>query len=242
MRVLACAAALCVAMLAAAAGPWISMHRPVSTIYDIYVGGIRAGELTLDARFEGDSYRATSMLRTAGLPGAIYQASFRAEVDGTVGANGLAPRRFAADTRAEGEAQAVEVTYDGRAPAEVRADPPFKPKPWEIDPRQQAGTLDPISAAVTALTPAPKDAICSRTVDIFDGRRRYAIDLGAPQVDGERIRCRAVYRRVAGFKAKEMKETIPFNIWFEARPDGLAHVVRAAGESLLGVAVLLLRE
>jgi hypothetical protein len=79
-------------------------------------------------------------------------------------------------------------------------------------------------------------------VDVFDGRRRYAIDLGRPEADGERIRCRGVYRRVAGYKPKELREKIGFSVWFEERPDGLAHVVRVAGESELGLAVALRRE
>ena len=235
-------AALVIFSTAAWAGPHVTMHRPVSTIYDLYVGGIKAGELALDANFSGDRYRARSVLRTAGIVGAVYDASFTAETQGVVGPGGLVPRRFTADATSEGDAQEVDVTYAGRTPAIVRANPPFKPKPWEIEPQDQVGTLDPISAALTALAPMPRGAICNRTVDIFDGRRRYAVDLGKPAADGERVKCHAVYRRVAGYKPKELREKIEFNVWFEERPDGLMHVVRAAGESLLGLAVLLLRE
>ena len=134
------------------------------------------------------------------------------------------------------------MTYRGATPASVRADPAFKPKPWQIEPAEQAGTLDPISAALTALAPAPADAICDQSVEVYDGRRRYALDLGAPEADGARIRCRAVYRRVAGYKPKELAETIRFSVWFEERANGLAHLVRAAGESGYGLAVVLLRE
>ncbi len=38
------------------------------------------------------------------------------------------------------------------------------------------------------------------------------------------------------------RSEFPFNIWYEERPDGLAHVVRAAGDSVFGLAVILLRE
>ncbi len=138
--------------------------------------------------------------------------------------------------------QNVEMTYSGAAPAAVSAEPAFDPKPWQIEPTEQSGTLDPISGALTAMAPAPVGTICNRSVEIYDGRRRYALDLGAPEADGERIRCPAHYRRVAGYKPKELKETIDFSVWFEERPDGLAHVVRMAGESALGLAVVLLRE
>lgn len=227
---------------AAAQAAQVTLHRPVSTIFDLYLGGIRIGELSVNARMEGDRYRAASTMRTAGVVGALYAASFVAETEGTVGPRGLAPRRFVADTRAGGDVQAVEMRYEGPTPAQVKADPPFKPKPWEIRPEKQAGTVDPITAALMALAPAPVESLCRKTVDIYDGRRRYAVDLGAPVAEGERIRCPAVYRRIAGYKPKELKEGYELDIWFEERADGLAHVVRAAGESGFGLAVMMLRE
>jgi len=218
------------------------MHRPLSTIYDLYVGGVLAGELALSANFQGDQYRASSVMRTAGIVGAIYNASFEAQTEGRLAAEGLEPERFRAVGRMYSKAQNVEMTYRDAAPAAVHAEPAFDPKPWQIEPTEQAGTLDPISGALTALAPAPAGAICNRSVEIYDGRRRYAVDLGAPEADGERIRCPAHYRRVAGYKPKELKETIDFSVWFEQRPDGLAHLVRAAGDSSLGLAVVLRRQ
>jgi hypothetical protein len=224
----------------------VTMHRPVSTIYDLYLGGIKAGELTIDARFSGDRYSATSVMRTAGIVGALYKASFEAETSGRQGTGGLEPERFSATAQMYSDRQRVEMTYRGTAigtaPESVWADPAFVPKPWQIEPADQAGTLDPVSAALAALAPSPVAEICGRSVEIYDGRRRYALDLGKPKADGERISCPALYRRVAGYKAKELKETIAFTLWFEERPDGLAHLVRAAGDSVLGLAVVLLRE
>lgn len=218
------------------------MHRPVSTVYDLYLGGIRAGELTIDATFRGDRYSATSVMRTAGIVGALYKASFAAETEGRLGPEGLQPERFHAVAQMRSDRQNVEMTYRDATPAAVRADPAFVPKPWQIEPTDQTGTLDPVSAALTALAPARADAICDRSVEIYDGRKRYALDLGPPEADGERIRCAALYRRVAGYKPKELKETIAFDVWFEERADGLAHVVRAAGDGGYGLAVVLLRE
>jgi hypothetical protein len=222
--------------------PAVTLHRPLSTIYDLYVGGVLAGELTFHARAHGDRYSATSVMRTAGLIGAVYRASFEAETEGRLAAGGLAPERFRAVGRMYTKVQNVEMTYRDAAPAAVQAEPAFVPKPWQIEPEDQAGTLDPVSAALTALAPEPAGTICNRSVEIYDGRRRYAIDLGAPEVEEGRIRCPAHYRRVAGYKPKELKETIDFAVWFEKRPDGFAHLVRAAGDSYLGLAVVLLRE
>lgn len=218
--------------------------KPVNTIYDLYLGGIKAGELTIDASYADERYKAVSVLRTAGIVGAVYKASFEAQTEGRLTDRGLVPDRFAANSRMKKKQQAVEMLFEGNAPSAVNAEPAFIPKPWQIEPTDQAGTIDPITAALSALAPMPRDQICNRTVEVYDGRRRYAIDMGKPSQDGARIKCPANYRRVAGFKPKMMKKSpsFPFDIWLEDRPDGLTHVVRAAGESMFGVAVILLRQ
>lgn len=238
-------AMICISAIAApAAGALTKARAPIDTIYDLYLGGIWAGEMTVDATFRSGRYEGRSVMRTAGIVGLIYKASYEARAEGKVGGTGLTPQRFVATGRMEGDVQKVDVTYRNAVPVAVHAEPAFIPKPWQIDPRAQVGTLDPISAALTALAPAPPDRICNQSVDVYDGRRRYAIDLGAPKQDGERIRCHAVYRRIAGYKPKIMKKSrqIPFNVWYERRPDGLAQVVRVAGESGYGLAVVLLRK
>ena len=216
----------------------------LNTVYDFYLGGIKAGELRIDANYEAGAYSAVSILRTAGVVGMVYRASFEAEAEGRLTDSGLEPQRFAADSRMTSKEQSVEMLYTERAPREVRAEPAFHPKPWQIEPAEQVGTLDPITAALTALAPVEVADVCNTSVEIFDGRRRYAVDLGAPELEGGRIRCPALYRRVAGFKPKMMKKRpkFPFHVWFEERADGKAHMVRAAGDSVFGIAVILLRE
>ena len=218
--------------------------EPINTIYDLYLGGIKAGELTIDASYDAERYKAFSVLRTAGIVGAVYKASFEAETQGRLTDTGLVPDRFSANSRMKKKQQAVEMLYDGVAPKSVSAEPAFIPKPWEIEPTEQSGTIDPITAAIAHLAPMPRANICNRTVEVYDGRRRYAIVMGKPEQDGKRIKCPAKYQRVAGFKPKMMKKSpeFPFDIWLEERPDGKAHVVRAAGESMFGLAVILLRQ
>lgn len=231
------------AVLAALSGAGQAvLHRPMGAVYDLYLGGIPIGELRIEATVDGGSYAASSAMKTAGVLGAFYDAGYRARVEGTVGPEGLTPQRFVAEGQDGSFVQAVDMRYRDGRPAAVAADPPFKPKPWQIEPGAQRGTVDPVTAALTALAPAPPGRLCNRTVEIFDGRRRYAVDLGRPVADGERIRCEGLYRRVAGYKPKELKETIAFDVWFEERPDGLAHLVRAAGDSGFGIAVALLRQ
>ncbi len=235
------AAAVVVTSLVRAAAPG---PEPINTIYDFYLGGVKAGELTVDASYEGERYRAASVLRTAGVVGMVYKASFEAETEGQLTPAGFAPDRFAAASRMKKKEQYVEMTYHDNAPARITAEPAFIPKPWQIEPTEQTGTLDPISGALIGLAPTPVAEVCNKSVEIFDGRRRYAIDLGEPSMDNDRIKCPAKYRRIAGFKPKMMNKQaeFPFDVWFKEDNQGQAYFFRAAGESMFGVAVILLRE
>ncbi len=213
-------------------------------IYDFYLGGVKAGELTMKADLRGKRYRATSVLRTAGVVGLVYRAAFEAKTEGVLSGGRLEPAKFTADSRMRKKKQFVEMTYNGDAPKRIKAVPQFQPKPWQIEPTKQSGTLDPISAALTALAPAPVGEICNTSVEVFDGRKRYAVDLGAPVADGKRIKCPALYRRIAGFKPKMMKKrpTFPFDVWYEEQPNGYAKITRGAGDTPFGLAVILLRQ
>ncbi len=213
-------------------------------VYDLFLGGIKGGEMAIVTWISDESYHAEAVMRTAGVVGLVYNASFTATSEGAITPDGYTTERFKAQSAMYEKSQYVEMTYDGAAPASVYADPPFVPKPWEIEPTAQSGTIDPITAAITALAPMPVEQLCRRSVEIFDGRKRYAVELGAPEPDQGRIRCPAVYRRIAGFKPKQMRETpeFPFSVWFEVRDDGLAHVKRAAGDSMFGIAVVLARD
>ena len=251
------AAAMLMAMMTGGTG---GEARPpavagIDATYDFYLGGIWAGEMTIDADFGGDighdfggggTYRAGVTARTAGIVGFFFRAGIEAETVGRIDAAGLSPVRFTADAYERRRRQLVEISYDDGSPASVLAEPAYRLRPWSISSRGQPGIADPLSAALEALAPAAADAICSQTADIFDGKRRWAIEIGPPQNIGEggRIRCDAVYVRIAGFKPKLMGERArrPFALFFEERGDGLFHVVRVVGRTSFGLAVILLRE
>jgi hypothetical protein len=79
---------------------------------------------------------------------------------------------------------------------------------------------------------------------VFDGRRRFALEIGKRQRESTRIHCDAEYVRLAGFKPKWMGKnaTRPFTLFLEQRTDGLFEVIRAVGDTSFGPIVLLLRD
>ena len=222
-------------------GPAVAAERKVDAIYDIYLGGIWLADMHIEAEIGRIGYRATASLKTKGLAKAFYKAGFSAQTTGKARGIGLVPDRFTADSYDSRKRQSVEMIYGFGKPERLTAKPPFQPKPWEIDPLEQRGTADPLTAALSALAPEPGVAPCGRTVAVFDGRKRYAVKLGKPASRRGMIKCDAEYRRVAGFKPKQMKKPgFPFVLWFRETRDGY-EFLRAKGETPLGTAVIRLR-
>lgn len=224
--------------------PGVAAPGDIDHIYDIYLGGIWVAEMIVTAEIAEDRYEADAVLRTKGLIGALYKASFEVEAEGAVATDtGYNPARFTANSRNSKKSQFVEMRYEAGRPRTLTAEPEFQPKPWEVDPTAQADAADPLSAALGVLANQRAEGLCNRKVEIFDGRKRYAIVLGTPEQRTNAIKCPALYQRVAGFKPKMMaKPDFPFDFWFEAGPDGSYHVQKAVGETPIGTAVIRRRE
>ena len=235
-----------VAVLAPASG---SRARPpavaeLEVVYDFYLLGLRAGRLTVGAAFGTESYHASSVLRTTGIVGFFFDLAFEAEVVGRIDTDGLFPMHYSSYSRDPKRQQSIEISFEHETPVSSRVEPARRVRPWSINPRDQRGTTDPLSAVLAAFSPAPADAICDQRVDVFDGRRRFALEIGPRKREGSQIRCEAQYVRLAGFKPKWMGKRArrPFAVLFEERADGLFEIVRAVGESSFGPVILLLRE
>ena len=215
----------------------------VDHMYDIYIGGLWLAEMSVNADFDGTRYTANARLETTGVVGRFFKASFEAQAEGAQNGTGYQPDLFVADSRDTRKSQHVEMTYAQGRPASLIAEPEFKPKPWEIDPLAQQGTADPLSAALEFLANQEDGKLCNRGVEIFDGRKRYAIELKEPVKREEGIRCDAVYRRIAGFKPKKMEDPeFPFAFWFQQAENGSWEVLRAVGDTPLGTAVIRRRK
>lgn len=238
-------AALALAATLAGAGAQATTEERL--VYDLYLGGLKGAELAFEARLDGAAYAARGEFRTAGLVGAVYDAFFIAESEGALSPDGvLLPARFRAESGLGSDDRVVEMPFQGPAPEAVRADPPFDPKPWQVDPRAMTGAQDPVTAALGALLPAARlGALCGRSFDVFDGRKRYTVSLDAARPDGpsgEKV-CEGSYVRTAGFKPKMMaRGAFPFRLWTRPHPSGGDRIWKVHGETSFGIAAAVLRD
>jgi len=226
-------------VLALAGSPGHGAEPAFDSRYVLSLGGFTLAEIRFAGTLSAGAYSAEARLETAGLVDSLYRAGFTARAEGRRAGAALVPGHFEARTFDSGDSRDLAIRYGAGRPQAVTADPPFKTRPWEIDPRAQSGTLDPLSAAVALFAPQPEAGLCARAVESFDGRKRTRITLGEPERRGARIRCPGVYERVAGFRPERMAEPrFPLAVWYARDGGGLWRLDRAVAPTSYGSAVL----
>ncbi|MEM9726221.1 MAG: DUF3108 domain-containing protein, partial [Pseudomonadota bacterium] len=215
--------------------------------YKFYVGGVLIGKAWMSTSFADGRYRSQGSVETDGVAGWFVSATVVATADGAMGDDQPTPVKLDVTGVTDKTPWRMSIDYDGGAPTGVFSEPPFREKPYEIDPRRQGGALDPVSAVIATLTPM-KGSGCDRVIPIFDGRKRYDIVIG-PEIERgvsrkgfPMVECEARWRRVGGFKGNQMnKPDVPFTARFERR-DGLAVPTKVWGDTEFGGAVAIIRE
>lgn len=216
--------------------------------YRFYLGGVLIGKASIAAALEDASYRLDTNVRSDGVVGWFYDVTVSGFAEGFRDTKArVTPASFKFNSVAEGKKFDLDMSYANDAPDEIKAEPPFQPRHYEIDPRAQRGALDPMSAIVAALFPDRKASLCNRKFPIFDGRRRYDISLegvkSEKQTDiGTLIECKGRWKRVGGFKPKHMrKPDYIFTVEFMKEKSGRTLPVRAWTDTDFGAAMATLR-
>jgi hypothetical protein len=193
--------------------PVVQGSGPTSTVqlvWQVYLGGFNLGNIGIKSSFAGNSYSAVSRLKTAGVVNSFYEAIIDATTVGAVGGNGLVPQKYDSNTNNEKTNQKVGLTYSS-AGIQLFSDPPYNTERFPVTEEQKRGTLDPLSGLVFALSGISQSTTkpCGETVRVFDGRRRYDIELNYVGQDkvktdggysGPAVKCTVIYKQLAGFK------------------------------------------
>lgn len=229
-----------IALLLALAATPVPAGERFAARYDFWLGGVHGAEMRVEAEWLGDRFAAAAEMRTTGLLGAIWDGSYRVAAEGRVVEGRPLPGSFRSESAFGRDRQTVEMDFEDARPVRVAAEPAYRQRPWELDPADQRGTADPLTAGLLLLQPEPAEALCDRSVDIFDGRRRSRITLGAPVRTGDRVACPAVYERIAGFSPKMMRRQTRWDaaVVFAVRPDGRGEVQEISLETGFGLAVV----
>ena len=196
----------------------------------LYAGGITMGHMDIDAALRGGEYHAVSNMQTSGVINAFWQSEIQATSSGKLGPKTLAPALYDSfDTGHAGKRQEVSLSYDGAGPPRLYADPVYAVTGFDVKPDDIKNTLDPLSALTFIVSGLGAQAgnPCAVTAPVFDGRRRYDIEVTKTkdidiQMDnglyqGKGLQCDVRYRQIAGFRPRVLKENEKFPLihaWF----------------------------
>jgi hypothetical protein len=203
----------------------------------LYAGGITMGRMDLDSTLRGAEYHAVSNLQTSGVINAFCQSEIQATSSGKLAAKNFLPGLYDSFyTGRSGRKQEVSLTYDGASPR-LYAEPAYSTTGFEVKPDDTKNTLDPLSAITLIFSGLGAQAgnPCAVTAPIFDGRRRYDIEmtkvrdvdirLDSGLYQGKATQCDLRYRQVAGFRPRVLKDNESFPVihaWFVSLPSAVA--------------------
>jgi hypothetical protein len=223
----ACAAALALGQGAAAE----------TATFDLTVAGISLGTVTLEAQENGPTYVAKSRITPNSFVQAVTGYAFDGQATGEVSQDGeVTPIRFEADSTSPRATRRTEIEWRDGRPVHVSVVPQRK-RP--ADPAKAEGALDPVSAGFALLRDNAPDAICDRTVEVFDGSRRSRLTIGKPTAEGEGFVCAGTYVRVEG-EAHTMSDgpDYPFTLVFGPKGEGQVKLERIETQTRFGRAVV----
>ncbi|SLN35789.1 hypothetical protein OCH7691_01435 [Oceanibacterium hippocampi] len=195
--------------LGAAAPAAATPPERISLGYEVYAGGFHFLDIDITAALTAEGYRIESVVNGRGLVDFFRKIRLESE---SVGDAELTPRRFNTRdaSREDGRRTAIVYRPDGKRDVTIEPDSK-KPEPGEEVPDElRRSALDPLTAVLASAVERDPEAICSSTMPIFDGRRRFDLKFSAPRTDslktsgqsrfaGEAVRCQVRVEPIAGF-------------------------------------------
>lgn len=221
--------------------PSAGMTAPKDTgTFDIYLRGIRAAVLSFSGVESNGRYAAAGKLESAGLVGFLVKVRYDAASNGRVRSNKYVPSRYSEKANTGRRVSESVMEYKSGVPQVKTYKPERKEVAGDVKPSAQRGTIDPMTAIYAAMRDVPKDEVCALDVKMFDGQRRSQIKYSNPVVVDDGFTCKAEYRRLKGFSAKEMAERsrFPFTVTYKPVASGEYRVTKITMVTLYGSAVM----
>ena len=201
--------------------------------FNIYIKGIKVGRLSLAIERETHSYAARLLVRTTGLIAKLAPYRFDAAVKGHVQNGQHRPRRYSEKSDTSKRQTDKTILYVNNVPNVTQSKPR---QPYWLDPRQQKGRIDTLTATYELLQTRTKDDLCQQTLYLFDGTRAVDISVSEKTVKGPDISCQGLYQRIGGFSKAQMEKGVsfPFTLRYSPTETGTYQLQTMTFETLRG--------
>ena len=234
---------------------------PVVLTYDVYVGGIHL--VTADIAFQerGDTYRARVLGKSYGVVYKLFPWNTELKVQGKIRGDHFVPKEFYTRDVWNNNPKITWLHFQKNGDVKPQFDPPNNDQNREqVTFEQRRGTLDPVTGLLQMLANVAVHNSCTKTVPIFEGKRRFditGVDTGYEAIDdgdysvfhGVARTCDANFTMVAGewkerppdrFWSRNDKEQgrEPFHIWLARVGDLPEMAIRLESGSVWGLIVM----
>lgn len=168
--------------------------------------------LDVAVKLSDATYRIDLKAHTTGVADFLFDWALIAEADGRLADGGVRPDHYLSDVLQRGRKRDVTLRFasDGAITAAIEP-PPESDDREPVTPEQRRGAIDPASAVLAVLRALAAVDDCHWTVPVFDGRRRYDLELldGGHETltpgdhgryGGEATRCDFRFKPIAGYQ------------------------------------------
>lgn len=232
---------LVLGLSAIGSGSAFAGEKTVSAVYNI-MAPIGSGKFHFASAQSGNRYKMQGSARFKAFLG-IYNWKSSVASNGYIRSYRATPNIYAFNARSDDKAEAIRLKFAGNRVKNVQAIPATRPHPKRIEltDAHLRNVVDPLSAVLSFTDNAPSltngTQACNRSIQVFDGRQRFNIDLtfkskGYAQLSNGSSRtafvCRAKYRPIAGHKMNKavsyMSGSNGLEVWLVPLPKAKMYV------------------
>jgi hypothetical protein len=208
--------------------------------FAVHVGGIRVGTLGYAFSIEGKNYRVRARAVASGLARVFYEVAYVTDAAGRVSGGRYVPRFYREERIGRDNTESAEIPFRSGVPLPKTYEPPRGPEDLPLDPADQRGTVDPMTAAFAIMRDTRTADLCSLDLQVWDGERRGRIRLSGPRSDGEARICDGVFERVAGYTREDLREQreFPFAVHYAPIGQGWWQMISADAPSTAGRVIM----
>lgn len=154
--------------------------------YDVYLGGLHVASSQIELRSSSADYTMVMTAEPHGILAAIVDFLLTVDATGRIEDGDVRPASFRWRTERTDEPRVREVVFREDGSVEILQAPENERNDEPIAPDLLAGAIDPMSVAVLVGQAINSGEVCTRSVAVYDGRRRY--DIVIQQVGPMRLR------------------------------------------------------
>lgn len=182
-------------------------HR---TEYRISLLGFPVADAVFNTIFDGERYRIEGRLQSFGLADVLERTRGTAIISGSMGEDFIRTRNYRISYSSGSKIKSTAIDFRDGNVVDTRNQPPVnRREPWvPLQEEHLKGVIDPISALIVPGNGQPPEAICNRTLSVYDGGMRADLALHfkgvhrfqAKGFNGDAVVCDVRFVPVAGYQ------------------------------------------